>query len=120
MPRRMAVGLLPATTLRKTFLEDRVGEHGGGGGAVAGQVGGLLGDFDHELGAHVLEAVFEFDFLGDGHAVLRDGRAAEGLVDDHVLAGRAHRDGDGIGQLFDALEHFRAGVVFEEKLFGHE
>ena len=84
------------------FLEDRPGQHGGRRGAVAGDVGGLRGDLVDQLGAHVLEAVFELDFLADGHAVLGDGRAAERLVDDHVAAGRAHGDGDGVGQLLDA------------------
>ena len=51
---------------------DGLGQHGGGGGAVTGDVGGLGGDFLDELGAHVLELVFEFDFLGDGDAVLGD------------------------------------------------
>ena len=69
------------------FAEDRAGEHGGGRRAVAGERRGLVGHFVHELGAHVLERVFELDFLADGHAVLGDGRAAERLVDDHVAAG---------------------------------
>ncbi len=73
----------------------------------------------HELGAHVLERVFELDFLADGHAVLGDGRAAEGLVDDHVAAGRAHRDGDGVGQLVDAREHLGPGGVVEQQLLCH-
>jgi hypothetical protein len=38
---------------------------------------GLGGDFAQHLRAHVLELVFEFDFLGDGHAVLGDARSAE-------------------------------------------
>ena len=57
------------------FAEDRLGENGGGGGAVAGDVAGLAGDFRHHLRAHVLERVLQFDFLGDGDAVLGDGRA---------------------------------------------
>ena len=89
--------------------EDRAGQDGGGGGAVAGDVGGLRGDFVDELGAHVLERVFELDFLGDGDAVLGDGRAAERLVDDHVAAGRAERDGDGVGQLSTPCEHLARG-----------
>ena len=40
---------------------------------VAGGVVGLGGDFAQHLRAHVLEFVFEFDFLGDGDAVLGDG-----------------------------------------------
>src|SRR5690606_37008006 len=34
--------------------EDRLGQHGGGGGAVTGDVGGLGGDLLHHLRAHVL------------------------------------------------------------------
>ena len=112
-------GIAAGHDVPQAFLEDGVGQDGGGRGAVAGQVGGLLGHFDHELGAHVLEAVFQLDFLGDGDAVLGDGRAAEGLVDDHVLAGRAHRGRDGLGEFFDALEHLGAGEIVEEELFWH-
>jgi hypothetical protein len=56
------------------FAHDRLGEHGGGGGAVAGQIVGLGGDFAHHLRAHVFELVLKFDFLGDGDAVLGDAR----------------------------------------------
>ena len=43
-----------------TFAEDRAGEHGRRGGSVASDIGCLGGDFVHELGAHVLEAIFQF------------------------------------------------------------
>src|SRR5690606_15634110 len=52
------------------LVDDGLGEHGRGGGAVTGNVVGLGSDGAHHLGAHVLELVLEFDFLGDGHAVL--------------------------------------------------
>src|SRR5690606_14755958 len=52
------------------FADQGLGQHGGGGGAVAGVVGGLGRDFLDHLRAHVLELVGQFDFLGDGHAVL--------------------------------------------------
>ena len=58
------------------FPDDRLGEHGGGGGAVAGDVVGLRGHFAHHLRAHVLELVLELDLLGDGDAVLGDARSA--------------------------------------------
>ena len=41
----------------EALAEDRLGEHGGGGGAVAGDVGGLGGDLLHHLGAHVLDRI---------------------------------------------------------------
>jgi hypothetical protein len=50
-----AIGLAPAVTFLRPSLEDGLGEDGGGGGAVAGDVGGLGGDFLDHLGAHVLE-----------------------------------------------------------------
>jgi hypothetical protein len=59
----------------ETLVEDRLGVDGGGGGAVAGDVRGLAGDLLDHLGAHVLVGVLELDFLGDGDAVLGDGRA---------------------------------------------
>ena len=65
---------------------DGLGEHGGRGRPVTGDVGGLGGDLLQHLGAHVLVLVLELDFLGDGDAVLGDGGAAELLVDDHVAA----------------------------------
>src|ERR1700736_311891 len=40
---------------------DRLGQNGGGGGAVAGYIGGLAGDFTNHLCAHVFERVLEFD-----------------------------------------------------------
>ena len=59
------------------LADDRGGEHGRGGGAVAGEVVGLRGHLAHHLGAHVLELVGELDLLGDGDAVLGDARRAE-------------------------------------------
>ena len=50
--------------------DDRMREHDGGGRAVAGLIGGFCCDLAHHLGAHVLELVVEFDFPGDGHAIL--------------------------------------------------
>ena len=57
--------------------------------------------------------------LRDGHAVLGDGRAAEGLVDDDIAAGGAHRDGHRVGQLVDAPEQLGSGRVVEHELLGH-
>jgi len=56
-----------------------VGDHGlrqnrCGGGAVAGRVIRVVGDFIHELGAHVLKLVVQLDLLGDGDTVIGDQR----------------------------------------------
>ena len=92
------------------FLDDRGGEHGRRGGAVAGLVIGLRGDFAHHLRAHVLELVFELDLLGDGDAVLGDAGSAEALVDHDVAALGAERDFHGVGERLDAAQHAVAGV----------
>ena len=88
------------------FAVDGLGEDGGGGGAVAGDVAGLAGGFLDELGAHVLVRVVQLDVLGDGDAVLGDGRAAPALVEDGVAAARAQGAPDGPGQLADAVGSF--------------
>jgi hypothetical protein len=63
------------------FLNDGLGQNRCRGGAVTGDVVGLGGNFAQHLRAHVLELVFQFDFLGDGNAVLGDARCAERLVE---------------------------------------
>ena len=92
------------------FLDDGGGEHGRGGGAVAGDVGGLGRDLTHHLGAHVLELVFELDLLGDGDAVLGDAGSAEALVENDVAALRAERHPHGIGENVDPAQHLVASI----------
>ena len=116
-PHRHRVG--PGGDVPQAFLEDRPGQHRGRRRAVAGHVGGLRGDLVDQLRPHVLEAVLQLDFLADRHAVLGDGRAAEGLVEDDVAAGRAQRHRDGVGQLLDAPEQSFPGLIFVEQLFSH-
>ena len=99
------------------FLDDGLRQHGGGGGAVTGEVGRLRGDFAHHLRAHVLELVLELDFLGDRHTVLGDARGAERLVEHDVAAlgaeGHLHR----IGEDVDAAQHAVARVGREFDVF---
>jgi hypothetical protein len=68
----------------------------------------LAGDFLHHLGAHVLVGIFELDLLGDGDAVLGDGRRAEFLVEDDVAALGAEGDLDGAGEFLDAAQDLLA------------
>ena len=93
------------------LADEGLGQQGGGGGAVAGHVVGLGGDFLHQLGAHVLKGVFQLDFLGDGHAVVGDQGSAELLVQHHVAALGAQGDLYGICQLVDAGLQGLAGFL---------
>ena len=94
----------------RAFLDDGLGENGGGGGAVAGEVRSLGRNLAHHLRAHVLELVLKLDFLGDGHAVLGDARRAERLVEHDVAALGAKRYPDSVGENVDAAQHAVARV----------
>ena len=93
----------------QALADDGLREHGGGGGAVAGLIGGVGSDFLHHLRAHVLELVLELDLLRDRDTVLGDGGGAEALVEHRVAALGAQRHLDGIRQNVDALEHASHG-----------
>src|SRR5882757_5906225 len=99
------------------FTDDRSRENGRGGGAVAGRVSGLGGDFAHHLGAHVLELVVELDLLGDGDAVLGDAGSAERLVEHDVAALGAERHLDRVVEDVDAAQHAVAGINAEFDFF---
>ena len=103
----------------QTFTHEGLGQHGRGGGAVTGDVVGLGGHLLDELGAHVLVGVVELDLTSDGHTVVRDGRGAELLVEDHVAALRADRDLDRVGQLVHAGLEATACFFVELQDLGH-
>src|SRR6185312_2340355 len=102
----------------QTFAHDRLCQHGRGGGAVTGGVVGLGGDLAQHLRAHVLELVVEFDFLGDGDAVLGDAGSAEALLDHDVAALRAERHLHRVGENIDAAQHAVARVSGKFNVFG--
>src|SRR4051812_41231690 len=83
-------------------LDHRPGEYGRRGGAVTGDVVRLGGDLLGELRAHVLPRVVQLDLLGDRDTIVRDRGGAPLLVEHHVLALRAERDSDRVGELVDA------------------
>ena len=103
----------------EALVEDGLGQNGGGGRAVAGDVARLAGDLADHLGAHVFVDVFEVDFLGHGHAVLGDGGRAEALLDDDVAAARAERHFDRLGQLGNAAFQGVAGFLIKCNHLGH-
>jgi hypothetical protein len=101
----------------EAFAEDGFGEDGGGGGAIAGGVARFAGDFADHLSAHILEGIFEFDFLGDGDTVFGDGGRPEFFVEDDVTAFGAECCGDGFREFIDAAEQGMPGRLVEDKLF---
>ena len=104
----------------KAFFIDGPCENGCCCGSVTGKIRSFLGDFDDELGAHVFESIFQFNFFGNGNAVFGDGWATERLVDDHVATGWSHGDRDCVSQFVDAAKHSLTSVVVEKQLLGHD
>src|SRR3546814_18883751 len=72
---------------------------------------------DH-LRAHILELVFQFDFLRDGDAILGDARCAETLVDQDVAALGAERHADRVGENIDTARDTFARVTGEFYVLG--
>jgi hypothetical protein len=104
----------------EALTQDSLGQHGGGGGTVTGDVGGLRCDLFHHLRTHVLELVFQLDFLGDRNAVLRDGRGAEALLEHDIAALGTESYLYGIRQDVDAAHHVLAGIIAEaDFLYSH-
>src|SRR6202035_3910153 len=100
-----------------TFPNNGCGQHGRGGGAVAGSVGRLGGHFAYHLGTHVLELVLKLDFLGDGDAVLGDAGCAKRLVEHDVAALGAKRHFHRVVENVDAAQHLVPGINAEFNFF---
>src|SRR5690554_219525 len=101
----------------QAFVYDGLGQNSCSGGTVTGHIVGLGSYFLHHLRAHVLELVFQFDFLGNGNTVFSDGRSAKGLVQNHVTAFRAQSYLDRIGQDIYTSQHSLAGGITKFYVF---
>ncbi len=109
----------PGGHVAEALVDHGPGQHGGGGGAVTGDVIGLLGHFLDQLGADPLEGVLEVDVLGDGDAVVGDRRRTPLLVQDDVAALGAEGDADGVGELVHPALEGPAGLLVEGDQLGH-
>ncbi len=58
----------------QAFGDDGVCQDGRRGRAIAGDIIRLGSGLFEELRAHIFKRVFQFDFLGDSHTIVRDGR----------------------------------------------
>src|SRR5713101_9483090 len=87
------------------FAVDGLSQNGGGGGAIASDVGSLGSDFTHHLRAIVLQPVFQFDFFCHGHAILGNGRRSEFLLNHNIAAFGAESHLHGVVQNINAAEN---------------
>src|SRR5699024_118249 len=113
-------GVRAGCHVAQTLGDERLGQQGGGGGAVTGDVVGLDCNRLDQLGAEVLEGILNIDVTGDGDAVVGDQRATERLVQDHIAATGAQGDLDGVGQGIHAPENACAGVLVKSNELCHE
>ena len=100
------------------LAEDRLGEHGGGRGAVAGDVGGLRGDLLHHLAPMFSKLSSSSISLATVTPSLVTVGEPQLFSISDVAAARAERDLHGVGQRVDALEHALAGVLVVADLLG--
>ncbi len=119
MPRLRPVGLEPAATVltpsRKMAWASTVAVV-----VPSPATSRRLGsDFANHLRAHVLERVAQFDFLGNGHAVLGDDRRAELLFDHRIAALGAEGDLHCVGKSVHAAQNRLAGILTCYNLFRH-
>ena len=103
----------------EAFVENGFGQHRGGGGAIARDVGRLGGHFLDHLGAHVFVSVFQLDLLGDRNAVLGHRGRTERLLQDDVAALGTERNFDSFGKLLNAPTHCVASFLIESDHLGH-
>jgi hypothetical protein len=103
----------------QALADQRLGEHGGGGGAVTRDVVGLLRDFLDELGPDLLPRVLELDLLGDAHTIVGDGGRTPLLLQDDVAAARAERHLDGVGEGVHAALEPAARLLVERDHLRH-
>src|SRR6266542_1862338 len=114
-PQRVGAGGHVAEPL----VHQRLRQHGGGGGAVTGDVVGLGRDFLGELGPEVLVVVLELDLLGDRHTIVVDGGRAPLLVEHDVATLGAECHPHHIGELVDTRLQRAPRLGVEQQLLWH-
>ena len=99
------------------FLNDGLCQHGCGGGAVTGHVGGFGSDFLDHLRTHVLELILQFDLFSDRYAIFSDSWRTIGAIQYYVAAFWAKRHFNCVGQNVHADDHLVACGVVEFYVF---
>jgi len=103
----------------QTFGNNRLCQNGCSGRAIAGDVVGLGGSFFEQLSAHVFKGVFEFNFFGDGHTIMGNGRSAEFLIERDITTLGSKGGCNGIGDFIDTSLKFTTCFFTENELLCH-
>ena len=92
------------------FINDRLREQSGGGGAVARHFIGFGSDLFDQFRAKILELVFKCNFFSNRDAVFGDGRRAVAAVDYDIPPLGAERHFNGVRELVDAAAQRMAAM----------
>ena len=103
----------------QALANECLSQHGGGGGAVACDVVGLLGDLFDQLSADLLVGVLQLDLLGDGHAIVGDRGGAPLLLQDDVATLGAQRHLYRVGEGVESPLEAAAGLFVIRNCLGH-
>ncbi|MNI28848.1 hypothetical protein D3C73_826460 [compost metagenome] len=103
----------------QAFADHRLSQNSCSCSSVTGYIVSFGSYFFHELCAHVLKSIFQFDFFGDGYTVVSDQRAAEFLLQHHVAAFWSKCNFYGICQSINSTQHCAAGIFTEFNFFCH-
>ena len=101
----------------QSFVDDGLGQYGGGGGTVTRGVRGLGSNFLDHLCTHVFKLVLEFDLFGDRYSVLGYGGCTKGFLEDDVAALGPQSSLHGVGEDIHAIKHLPAGGVAKMYVF---
>ncbi len=94
-------------------------QHGGGGGPIAGYVGGFRSHLAHHLRSHVFERILKFNLLGHRHSVFGDGGSAKLFLQHDIAALGAQGDLHGVGQLIHTAQDGLPRMIRINDLFCH-
>ena len=103
----------------QTLAHERLGQHGGRGGAVARDVVRLLGDFLDQLSADLFVGVLQVDLLGDGHTIVGDRGGAPLLLEDDVATLGAERHLYRVGEGVEAPLEAATGLFVVRNCLSH-
>ena len=95
-------------------------QNGGGGGAVTRNIVCFGGGFFEQLGAHVFEWVFEFNFFCYGNTIVGDGGCAEFAVKRHIASLGTQGGDHSFGNDVHAFFQFAAGFIGKNQVFSHK
>jgi hypothetical protein len=93
-----------------------MGQNGGGAGAIADEFAGLLRRLAQHPGTQILFRIPEFEFLGDGDAVVADKRCAPFPLDENRFRPGAEGHADRVRELTHPTQDFRLCLGTEHDL----